>query len=131
MKLDFTISQMQLSSGSLGQLEYEIELEISDIMYLQNNIANPELFHGIVRRFLQNTFSLTHLMYRCTRDIDLQIEHKKQEEIKEKEKIRIMAKVHATKFQEEAPRAFAKYYGMTAVPICGDYLHSVALARLN
>ena len=40
--------------------------------------------------------------------------------------------VQATQqFKIEAPKAFAEYYRAPITPICGDYLSSIAMAKLN
>jgi hypothetical protein len=34
-------------------------------------------------------------------------------------------------FKEKSPQQFSEYYGMQAKPICGDYLTSIAVSKLN
>lgn len=52
------------------KFEYEVEVELADLRYLVTNINNYELCKGFVRRFLQNTASLTNLMYVAAADLD-------------------------------------------------------------
>ena len=56
-----TVTKMQTSYNS-DHLSYEVELEISKVDYLLQ-FANDEFrFRSIIRRFLQNSASLTHLL---------------------------------------------------------------------
>jgi hypothetical protein len=70
-------------------------------------------------------------MLYASKDIDNQIESDKRLEIQMRQKAREMEIIARQKYEAEAGNAFKNYYDMQAVPICGDYLHSIALARLN
>ena len=127
MRLDFTVAQLQQNSN----LDYEVELEISDMHHLLQNQNQPELFKGIIRRFLQNVFSLANLMIIASKEIDAQAVRDKQRQIEMRQEAQKMEATARLKYQAQAGQAFSSYYGMEAKPICGDYLHSIALSKLN
>lgn len=85
MRLDFTVAQMQIEGRPNGRLEYEVELEIADIKYVAANLQQPDHFKGIVRRYLQNAFSLPRLMFSCRKTIDYEEERRRQEQIDKQE----------------------------------------------
>jgi hypothetical protein len=57
--------------------EYEVELEIGNMVHVKNNI---EMLKNIVRRFLQNIAGLANLMTAVTKDIDLALQMQQQHE---------------------------------------------------
>lgn len=67
----------------------------------------------------------------ASKDIDNQIESDKRFEIQMRQKAKEMEMIARQKYEAEAGDAFRNYYELQAVPICGDYLHSIALSRLN
>lgn len=72
LRLDFTVVKMQVANNTQHmKLDYEVELELADLTYLVKNLQNYELCKGFVRRFMQNTASLTNLMFLAARDIDM------------------------------------------------------------
>jgi hypothetical protein len=71
LRLDFTVVKMMVEGKNPHtKFEYEVEVELADLRYLVTNINNYELCKGFVRRFLQNTASLTNLMYVAAADLD-------------------------------------------------------------
>ena len=63
MTIDMTVTQMTTGNNSAQRdFSYEVECEISKIDHLIQ-FANDEIaFRSIIRRFLQNVASLTHLL---------------------------------------------------------------------
>lgn len=62
---------MQLEGRVNNNLEYEVEIEISDMQHLVANIDNPGNFQSIIRRYLQNVFGFTKMMMDCGNEIIL------------------------------------------------------------
>ena len=66
-----TVTKMSNAGGGMNNhqlmsqdsdFNYEVELEISDIKHLIAHAGNQQAFNSLVRRFLQNAASLTHLL---------------------------------------------------------------------
>ena len=119
---------------SAGDLSYEVELEISDVNYLIQFANNPPAFHSLVRRFLQNAASLTHLLASCKGEIMHQQRQREEHIKREAEKEEKMMAEYA----KEVSDAFQSYYKLDGGegrsrkrvrPICGDYLANVALKK--
>jgi len=100
LRLDFTVIKMQVQGGNQHstKLEYEVELELADLTYLVKNLNNFELCKGFVRRFLQNTASITNLMHLAAKDIDLAQEQQRFADIELQRKLRRDAEEASLKF---------------------------------
>lgn len=70
IRLDFTVTQMQLEGRVNSNLEYEVEIEISDMKYVVSNMDKTEDFKSIIRRYLQNVFGITKMMMECGNEIE-------------------------------------------------------------
>lgn len=62
-----TVTQMTTPGSRVAEFSYEVECEISKIDYLLQNAGDELRFRSIVRRYLQNVASLTHLLADCRR----------------------------------------------------------------
>jgi hypothetical protein len=49
-------------TGPVDQFGYEVELEVSKVDYLIGFARDEKNFRSLIRRFLQNAASLTHLL---------------------------------------------------------------------
>lgn len=79
LRLDFTVVKMHVEGKNPHtKFDYEVELELADLRYLVSNLQNYDLCKGFVRRFLQNTASLTNLMFIAAKDIDFAGDQQKQ-----------------------------------------------------
>ena len=84
-----------------------------------------------MRRFLQNIAGLANLMTVVTRDIDQAAQMQQKYHQEHAVQMNRLAEQATQQFKIEAPKAFAEYYGAPITPICGDYLSSIAMAKLN
>lgn len=65
-----TVTETERKAGKSGnplattvkEINYEVELEINDVSFFVQNLGDETAFRSIVRRFLQNAASLTHLL---------------------------------------------------------------------
>lgn len=81
LRLDLTVTKTR-QLDKMGQpitqhrkgdnLSYEVELEIADINFLIANMHDEKGFRSIVRRFLQNSFALTHMLAYCREQVYMQ-----------------------------------------------------------
>lgn len=60
---DLTISETITREGIRQPPHFEVEVEISNLNHLYQNLANPAAFARIVRRYLQNVAALTHIVH--------------------------------------------------------------------
>ena len=135
MTIDMTVTSMTTANNPASQqrdLSYEVECEISKIDHLVQFAGDEIAFRSIIRRFLQNVASLTHLLAdsrRRAKDKQVQVMAAEREHRERVERDNQILEEH----RRRAAEAFSSYYGIQrqVKPICGDYLANVALVMLE
>ena len=85
---------------------YEIEIEIIDIEFLIGFSQDPYKFKSLIKRFLQNTASITNLMFACYHELVNLKDQKYQLQLQQQE---YEAKLLA-EHEKKLTTAFKDYY---------------------
>ncbi|CDW88311.1 mrna capping enzyme [Stylonychia lemnae] len=105
------------STGTEGEDNYEVEVEIADINHLRENMKDFELFNRLVWRFLQNIGGLMMQVSDILRN---------QSQLQQNTFAELVGQ-----YYQKSHLNYSKYYNNAPKSIVGDYLSSVANTMLN